>query len=241
MQKLETETKLELNRDGFQVILEGGVLRKKVDQLNIYFDSHWKLANRKSTFRIRLSHNKSPQITFKIPVSINKDRRVAKEFEFDLNAESSGHSHDIRILAKTLLVKRLLPSDMAAEMKALGIQKLERVGWVRNSRYVVAFYGYGEIELDHLKLPDGSDFFEVEIEESDPLLRNKLVTLIRELVPDARPSLLSKFERFRQAVIERQGGKGLFTQDSRSPKGTFTQYRSTVPGTVGHTPSPSGK
>jgi uncharacterized protein YjbK len=192
---LESETKLELTEGEFQVLLAAGTVVSRVEQVNIYFDSEWRLAERAATLRIRLAHGTEPCLTLKLPVRRHGDVRVCREFELALGFR------DARRRASTLHVGHDLPGDIGDELAALGIETLHRVGWVRNTRVVLRLGPSGVVELDHLRLPNRVVVWEAEIEEPDARVRRQLVGLVRALAPASKPSLVSKFERFRRACI----------------------------------------
>jgi hypothetical protein len=71
---------------------------------------------------------------------------------------------------------------------------------------VVEIVDIGQIELDRLELPDGSVVYEAEIESDSDWAHEHLAQLVWQYAPDARPSTESKFQRFRAAMNEVEGG-----------------------------------
>jgi uncharacterized protein YjbK len=191
----ETETKYELDERGFERLKSAARIEKCTRQLNVYFDANWILANRAATFRIRFTPDASPEATLKLPVARNGATRTMKEIEVPLQT-----ANRTLLPHRRLDVSRDLPFELAAEILRLGVKRLERVGWMRNTRYVVSIESGGQIELDRTTLPDGSTVFEAEIESADVAIHRKLSQFILSNVPWARPSLMSKFQRFRKAA-----------------------------------------
>ncbi len=194
--KLEVETKLELDASGFEKVVSSGQLKARIEQVNYYFDDHWKLADHASTLRVRLTPTKKPQVTFKTPINTHEGKRTSKEIEFEMEKELFRS-----IIAGEKDFFALLPNSIHESLNALGIQKLQYIGSVQNQRYVVQTK-HGVIEADHLKLPGGCDYYEAEIESGEASEHRRLVTYVVKLVPTAHPSHISKFERFRKAVSQ---------------------------------------
>ena len=194
--KLEVETKLELDAAGFEKIISSGKLKTCIEQVNHYFDDHWKLADHASTLRVRSTMTKKPQVTFKSPVKIYQGKRTCKEIEFELDKETVQH-----VLSGERDFFDLLPGSIHESLDELGVQRLRYLGSVENRRYVIETE-HGVIEADHLKLPGGQDYYEAEIESDRSSVHRSLVSFILKLVPTAHPSHISKFERFRKAVAQ---------------------------------------
>lgn len=194
--KLEVETKLELDAKGFERILSSGELKNCIEQVNHYFDDHWKLADHASTLRVRLTSIKKPQLTFKTPIKTYEGKRTSKEIEFELDEDIVQC-----ILDGDRNLQDVLPDTVHENLAALGVQHLQYIGSVKNQRYVIQTK-HGVIEADHLKLPGDQDYYEAEIESDEASAHKKLVSFIVKLVPTAHPSDISKFERFRKAVVQ---------------------------------------
>jgi uncharacterized protein YjbK len=192
----EIETKLELDEAGFERLKTLGRVASKQDQLNVYYDCGWRLADAAATCRVRFCGPSDPVLTVKVPVSHSGEQRVMREFDAPVGAGCEAAAN----VRRRIDVRVDLPGPVSEALLALSIDFVERVGWVRNRRWVLIFDAIGEIELDELRLPDGTTVFESEIEADDPSVHEALATFIRREVPSARPSKLSKFQRFRQAV-----------------------------------------
>lgn len=197
---LETEAKLELDRAGFDAIREAGSVHHVDDQLNVYYDNGWKLAERSATFRIRYLLGKQPVVTLKIPVRTQSGVRVSQEFELPFRMAIRS-ADGLGFPARELPLEQLDSADMRNALGDLGIDRLDRIGCARNRRCSLLLDG-SLIELDELRLPNGKVVFEAEIEDPNSDLCLKMVERIRFIAPSARPSAESKFQRFRKAVVE---------------------------------------
>jgi len=196
---LEVETKFEISSGDFDRLQTIGNVRRCERQLNVYYDAHWKLADSACTLRIRLANYSSPILALKVPVSKAGEQRVMREFEVlarDLRLESGASLHPTKIDAE-----RELPDELQQQLARFGVRHLQRVGWVRNTRLTVEVQGIGAVELDRTKLPDGTVAHEAEIESPDAVVQRKLAVLVRHCAYDAKPSHVSKFERFRRAAL----------------------------------------
>lgn len=195
----EVETKFELDENGFERLKSAGRIEKCIHQLNVYFDANWVLANRSITFRVRFTPSSPPEATLKLPVTVDGLTRTMKEIDVPV-----GQLHDspetVRLPHRHLDVDKDLPTVLKTEMRRLGLKSLERVGWMRNTRYVIRIDTHGSIELDCTILPDGSTVFEAEIESPDSAVHRKLSQFLLSMVPWAQPSRISKFQRFRRAA-----------------------------------------
>jgi len=193
----EVEAKLTLSESDFYRLRERGRVVGQMDQLNIYYDSEGRLSALKATLRVRMSHGAAPVLTLKLPVRQNGSVRHAVEIETPLARGAS-------ILRKRKVkVPDEIPPEFTLHLSELAIHHLCRVGWMRTLRQVVRLPNRVTIELDHVRLPNGSQFFEVEIEDSDSKARDKAVRTIKRFAKSASPSLQSKFERFHEAMSTR--------------------------------------
>jgi hypothetical protein len=148
------------------------------------------------TVRIRFAHGERPVLTAKLPESWEGLRRTMQEIEVPVAGLRGGSAH----VAPRSIDVAALPLDIGRALHAAGCERLRRAGWVRNERTVIALPGAGHAELDRLRLPDGMVVYEVEIETSDRSASDRATTMIRRAAPTARPSRLSKYERFRRAI-----------------------------------------
>jgi uncharacterized protein YjbK len=198
----EVEAKLMLNSEDFRFLQRSGQVLKRKTLLNVYYDCGHKLASKAVTCRVRMSAGADPVFTLKMPVTKSCGDREAVEIESVM-----GH----RIPAAEVNVWADLPPEIAAHLMALGVTRLERLGWMRTERVVVLLAGSLMAELDAVSLPDGSRLYEAEVENEDDTIRRRTVQWIREHAPSAQPSHLSKYERFVRAlaadVTRSAGGK----------------------------------
>lgn len=191
---IEAETKLQLDREGASAVLTAGRVDHCVEQLNIYYDWEWRLADQAATFRVRLEGKGLPTVTLKLPLraKVNGPRRM-RELEL-VEAQLSLWPSSRRFID----VKANLPDALARPLLEFGIPRLARVGSMRNRRSIVVFEGVGTLEVDMLRLPKGALHYEAEIESPDPATHERLSDLVRSLAPNATPARVSKFALFRR-------------------------------------------
>ncbi|MBZ4336409.1 CYTH domain-containing protein [Corallococcus sp. AS-1-12] len=201
--KLEIETKLEISRIDFNRLLSGNQVKKTTEQLNIYYDFNWLLAAASATFRIRLALGKPAVATLKIPLSTRNGQRTSRELETPARQAITPLGH-VASPPRNLDVRSHLAPSFRDELLGLNIPFLNRVGYMRNTRHVIELTNVGCIEVDWVRLPDGNDFYEVEIENDDLALQRRLAHLVVNQAPSARPSTVSKFERFQRALSNTQ-------------------------------------
>jgi uncharacterized protein YjbK len=196
-QNIEVESKFELMAADFVALKDLGTIVRCIDQINVYYDCDWVLATLKATFRVRFSSGAAPVLTLKLPVTAHGSVRKMREFEYQLAA-----GRFLRAIAQQseIDVNRSLPPDLGVLLLDVGVSRLQRLGWVRNKRYVIAVPNIGQLELDELALPDGQKVFEAEIETEDEEMRARLGNWLLAHAPGAHPSLISKFQRFREVV-----------------------------------------
>jgi inorganic triphosphatase YgiF len=200
---IEVEAKLELQRDAYIELLQIGSIKQEIEQLNVYYDSEWILAGHGATFRVRFARGALPVCTLKIPISVdNSGLRVSREIEEPLQAATTRPAASIAP-ARSFPVQSLSARYRDA-LGSVNVDRLRRVGWVRNRRTVIEIRGLGEVEVDQLRLPNGITFFEAEIEHADRAVIGALSQFLRQRWPSVRPSSMGKFERFRRAAAEMQ-------------------------------------
>lgn len=212
---LEIESKLELSKSSFEHLLSQGHIHQASDQLNIYYDNNWRLASNGCTFRMRFTPNKPPLITLKLALHSSDGHRIARELETTLEKAFLKRSH-CRNPIRQIDTRNELAEGFRDELISGGINMLFRVGSMRTKRYLVQFASVGFAELDWVRLPNGEDFFEVEIETPDDESRHRLITHIRRNVPDCQPSTLSKFERFHRALLSRNTSRCALSATARN-------------------------
>lgn len=192
----EIESKLELSADDFEILRSTCEVIGVTEQLNIYYDSGRRLASSGSTFRVRLTPGREPIVTLKVQKCQEGARRESLEIEHPFGARV----YPTIAPPRSLLVSTDLPDEFAETLCGLGIDVLERVGWTRNTRWIACVAGGPPIELDRTSLPDGSILHEAEIENDDLAVHQQLVQVICGLARSAKPSTMSKFERFAAAL-----------------------------------------
>jgi hypothetical protein len=197
--KVEVESKLQLSRESFEALLKRGQVKKVVEQLNVYYDHDWLLAQNNATFRVRLAIGSMPSVTLKLAKSHRGHERVALEVERPPEMAFPLRPH-WRAVSRCINVEKDLSLEYRNELLGLNLSFLSRVGWMRNRRHIVEFKPVGTLEADLVWLPNGEQFFEVEIETDDDSERARLVEFVCSVAPTCTPSLVSKFERFRRAL-----------------------------------------
>ena len=135
-------------------------------------------------------------LSLKIPVSRHGAQRVMQEIEVTLPKHSQSRLKSQHPMC--IDVEHELPEQFGEYLLCLGVRRVERVGWVRNTRLVLEIEDHGQIELDTLELPDGSVVHEVEIESANDSVHEHLTQLVCQHAPQAMPSTVSKFQRLRR-------------------------------------------
>jgi uncharacterized protein YjbK len=193
MKNIERETKLQVSGDDFQRLRSAGRIQGVADQLNVYYDSSDRLSRSCSTFRVRFSPGHPPLVTLKLPH--NEQEGIRESIEIEDIARRPIFKGSVR--GRCLVVESDLPYPVAATLRELGIEELRRVGWMRNTRWVITLpEDPTPIELDETHLPDGTVLYEAEIEGGDREHHIRLVQHIRKVATSAVPSSMSKFQRF---------------------------------------------
>jgi len=196
----EVESKWTISRHDYDQLIGQCSLVKRVEQLNVYFDERWTLADAGATCRIRFSRNESPTFTLKVPVSWDSTgTRRSIEIESPARAAFTHFS----LFLTTFDFEDFAP-EVRRALQPLRISKLRRVGRMRNVRQVLLLPSGRSFELDSFTLPGGERGYEVEIEEDDDLVRAAIVSEICEIIPSALPSRVSKFQRFTEAARRRR-------------------------------------
>lgn len=200
MSEFEVESKFELDRRGFEALVSAGEIVRREEQLNVYYDTDWRLAEHSVTLRIRFNDRSAPVLALKLPVSRRGLQRTMREIEFVLSRNSAHGLSSARPIS--IDIERDLPVQVQRELILLGVRCVQRVGWVRNTRWVLSINDVGAIEIDQLELPDGNVVYEAEIESPDEVTHRRLANFVCASVPNARPSSESKFQRFRRATMQ---------------------------------------
>lgn len=206
MSGVEQETKLELDSDSFNRLLQVGETRSHRSLLNVYYDHGTCLSDAAATFRIRFFSDRNyPIAQFKLPPD-NGQRdapRRQRELEWEITFDMGPNR------PREILVEADLPSDFQEHLEAFGIDRLERIGWLRTERWELQLPNGPAIELDRLTLPNGVTVYEAEIESDDPAIHKDAEDQIRTLIGSTQRSSQSKYERFAEALSTdgpRRGG-----------------------------------
>lgn len=201
----ELESKYCVDFADFEALKSAGRIKSATEQLNVYYDCEQKLSQSSATFRIRFRSGSVPLMTLKMERSMTGACRESVEIEKPLSISGRPASHQ-----RHIVVDRDLPRAFAKPLSELGIATLQRVGWMRNMRWMVAVSDEHTIELDRTHLPDGSVNCEVEIENGNPVVHALLAGRVCDIASSATPSTLSKFQRFLEATNRsRQAGAGV--------------------------------
>lgn len=193
----EVESKWALTAAGFEALVSSCREIRAVDQLNIYFDDSWALARAGATCRLRLAPCQVGVFTLKLPGTWTTDgTRSAREIEMPVPDVFVAHYSLFRVE----IDRSSLAPEFSDALRPLNVSRLARVGRMRNRRRLMQLPSGASFELDRFSLPGGEVGYEVEVEEPDDRLRSEVVALIRGLVPSARPSTTSKFQRFTEAA-----------------------------------------
>lgn len=190
----EVETKFELDAAAFERLKSAALITNVTEQLNVYYDCAWELAEHAGTFRVRFALGTRPVVTLKLPVSTIGRRRVMCELETTPDRCFGGR----HLPSGSIRVNAQLPEAFEDALTAIGISELSRVGWVRNQRWSLEVDG-DTLELDRLKLPNGQIIYEAEIDTPNTAAHLRLADWIKYWAPTAKPSEISKFQRFRIA------------------------------------------
>ena len=197
---LERESKFVISEGDFHTLLSKSHLLKKISQLNIYYDCDWHLSRSSVTFRVRFEAGRSPVVTLKVPRGSANGVREMSEYEMDRDDVLEWHPPH-----RHLDVRKDLPEEWRDYIEGLGVHHLMRVGWMRNDRFVVVVDDGLRLELDRSRLPDGSIAYEAEIDDEQETVHDRLTDFILKWAPEARPSNISKFQRFVCAADQENG------------------------------------
>lgn len=204
MTQHEVETKLTVSKEDFESLLQHGKVQDCINQLNVYFDQGHQLSSRASTFRIRLFGAGKPSVmTLKVPVQ--SENRDLDETRRTLEVEKELDSHNAEHPPKGLDVAQDLPSEFETELSKLNLSYLQRLGAMRTWRHLVQISSDVIIEADHVRLPSGEEFYEIEFESESPERHQEVLDTIRDLISSSVPSRCSKYERFVQSLQEERG------------------------------------
>src|SRR4051794_11780822 len=128
----EIESKLTITRPDYEQLLESCLVVRRIDQLNVYFDEHWTLADAGATCRIRCAPDESPTFTLKVPLSWDKDgTRRSIEIESPAHAAYSHFSLFLREIDS-----HHFAPEVRGVLQQLNVSTLRRVGCMRNVRQI---------------------------------------------------------------------------------------------------------
>ncbi|MEQ9308119.1 MAG: CYTH domain-containing protein [Balneolaceae bacterium] len=201
METHEIESKFELSKEDFVRVKEFSQVKELKEQLNIYFDFNNSLSEKAITFRVRVNGTKNPKMTLKIPIDSTSGAREVIEVEQELNSE-----YDARNIS-VINISKDLPQEFKKYLRSLNLDYLYKVGEMRTNRWVTSLNNKFEIEMDEVLLPDGREFFEVEIENDEYNYRKKAEAILKSITPNLIPSHCSKYERFTDAILKLSSDK----------------------------------
>lgn len=193
---IEVESKWTISQRGYYQLMSWCSHVKSIDQLNVYFDEQWTLADAGATCRIRCAPHLRPMFTLKLPVSWDKGG-TRRSIEIESPVQVAFTNFSLFVLAFN---SAHLNSEVRNALHQLNVSTLRRVGRMRNIRHVLALPSGDHFELDKFTLPGREVVYEVEIEDVDDDRRASIVSAICDLDPSAFPSRLSKFQRFTEAA-----------------------------------------
>lgn len=197
MSPMEKETKLVLSPRDFDVVRGAGTTVDSRDQLNVYLHDPSRLREETGYMRVRFERGRDPVATLKIPVDWVGDMRRMVEVERPLR--ELGPSLYPRPRRWVPLDTRV-PEGFTEHFQSLGINRLRRLGWMRNLRTVVELEPGRRVELDRTMLPGRQLHYEAEIEHPVDEEHLLVVEAVKALAPSAVPSRVGKFSRFLSAA-----------------------------------------
>lgn len=195
-QPVEVESKWTISRFDYDHLIGQCSVVNRVEQLNVYFDEQWALAEAGATCRIRFLPGESPTFALKVPVSWDSDG-TRRSIEIESPAHAAFSQFSLFLMAFEF--EHFMP-EVRRALQPLHVSTLRRVGRMRNVRQILRLPSGKTFELDSFTLPGGEIGYEAEVEEIDDLLRSMIVSEIRKITPSALPSRLSKFQRFTEAA-----------------------------------------
>jgi uncharacterized protein YjbK len=186
MNAREVELKLEITEQTYYELLNEAVHRRAKPKryVNVYYDSyHHEFYWNKGSIRIRCREELKPEMTVKM--FTRRDANGVRHMD-----EMTEIWHRRGIPWKIQLEE--LPTPVRMLMAAHKIPWLERVGFLPNIRTHFTLPGWEfPVDLDKTKMPDGTTFYEAELEWPDTDLLQRRA----QEIPHLRVSPLSKYER----------------------------------------------
>lgn len=195
---IEIETKLMIDEEGFNHLLDLVNNKRERSYNQIYFDTNNAILYQLGgTFRIEISPDiDTVDVTLKLPATKSADEiESQKSWEFTDSFSISWLTNTDKIDVDTQLSPKMIH-----ELKILGINSLYRLGEISKTRYDAEIPTDGHIEIDKVIMPGNITIYEVEIENPDASERERISRWIREQIPAARASKMNKYQRFIRAL-----------------------------------------
>lgn len=187
---VEIESKFTVDAADFANLLGSGRVLDSVDQLNVYYDDNRRISTMAGTFRLRLMPGRAPVLTLKVPQWQRGAVRGSTELEEDAP----------RRVPPRVILSRDLPAAFADLLGALDIERLERLGWMRNQRVRVEMAEGILADFDRSTLPNRQVAFEIEIESDEDAVHTGALRIISAGAKSASASRVNKYQRFLAAL-----------------------------------------
>lgn len=213
MTQHEVETKLTVSRDDFESLIQHGEVQNCINQLNVYFDQDHQLSRKASTFRIRLfGEDRHPVMTLKVPIksTVSDLDETRRTLEVERELEEEGAEYPPR----QINIDDSLPGEFRDALSGFEVSCLKRLGSMRTWRHLVQLSEDLVVEADRVRLPGGTEFYEIEFESESPERHQLALDTIRDLAPSSSPSECSKYERFVKSLLAEQGDGHLTKHDT---------------------------
>ncbi|ALI52972.1 CYTH domain-containing protein [Lactobacillus helveticus] len=171
----EIEAKTLLHRETYQKIVNDFPVKSDFVQENYYFDTPDKLLKKHHiSLRIRIYSNHAEQ-TMKVPDPNPVQRNYHEVIEINDNLT---HAQAKELVAKKHFafhgnIGQYLTAHFAKEQDALSL-----FTWSKTRRILMNGPQDCELTLDATSYPDGYEDFELEIENDDPVLITKVLTIL---------------------------------------------------------------
>lgn len=171
----EIEAKTLLHRETYQKIVNDFPVKSDFVQENYYFDTPDKLLKKHHiSLRIRIYSDHAEQ-TMKVPDTNPVQRNYHEVIEINDNLT---HAQAKELVAKKHFafhgnIGQYLTAHFAKEQDALSL-----FTWSKTRRILMNGTQDCELTLDATSYPDGYEDFELEIENDDPVLITKVLTIL---------------------------------------------------------------
>ncbi len=171
----EIEAKTLLHRETYQKIVNDFPVKSDFVQENYYFDTPDKLLKKHHiSLRIRIYSDHAEQ-TMKVPDTNPVQRNYHEVIEINDNLT---HAQAKELVAKKHFafhgnIGQYLTAHFAKEQDALSL-----FTWSKTRRILMNGPQDCELTLDATSYPDGYEDFELEIENDDPVLITKVLTIL---------------------------------------------------------------